>query len=177
SGGTAPLDLMLHLIERQMGKDLSVAISEEFILERIRDARDRQRIPLRARVGVKQRKIIEAASLMEANVEDPLSLDDLSGHIGLSRRQLERLFKKHLNCRPVRYYLEVRLARARQLLLQTTMSVTEVTISCGFQSAPHFSKCYKSLYGYSPSVERRKAVTPERPPEVSARQPQHQTKF
>ena len=157
SGGIAPLDLMLNLIADRMGKELSVAISEEFILERIRSAQDQQRIPLLARVGAKQQKIIEAASLMERNVEEPLSLDAVAEHVGLSRRHLERLFKQHLECRPARYYLELRLSRARQLLLQTNMSILEVTVSCGFQSAPHFSKCYKDLFGHPPSAERRLA--------------------
>jgi transcriptional regulator GlxA family with amidase domain len=155
SGGTAPLDLMLNLIASRMSKELSVAISEEFVLERIRGAQDQQRIPLLARVGAKQQKIIEAASLMEAHVEEPLSLDDVARRIGLSRRHLERLFKEHLRCRPARYYLELRLNRARQLLLQTSMSIIDVTLSCGFQSPPHFSKCYKDLFGYPPSAERR----------------------
>ncbi|HYB10482.1 MAG TPA: GlxA family transcriptional regulator [Alphaproteobacteria bacterium] len=157
SGGTAPLDLMLNLIAQRMGSDLSVAISEEFILERIRSARDQQRIPLLARVGAKQQKIIEAASFMEANMEETMSLDAVAAHVGLSRRHLERLFKQHLDRRPARYYLELRLNRARQLLLQTDMSIMEVTLSCGFQSPPHFSKCYKDMFGHPPSAERRLA--------------------
>jgi len=160
SGGTAPLDLMLNLIAHRMGNDLSVAISEEFILERIRSAQDQQRIPLLARVGAKQQKIIEAASFMEANVEETMSLDAVAEHVGLSRRHLERLFKQHLDCHPARYYLELRLSRARQLLLQTDMSIIEVTLSCGFQSPPHFSKCYKDMFGHPPSAERRLAQRP-----------------
>jgi transcriptional regulator GlxA family with amidase domain len=158
SGGTAPLDLMLNLIASRMGEELSVAISEEFILERIRGSQDQQRIPLLARVGARQRKIIEAASLMEAHIEQPLSLDAVAKNIGLSRRHLERLFKRHLDRRPARYYLEMRLNRARQLLLQTDMSIMEVTLTCGFQSPPHFSKCYRSLFGHPPSAERSLAT-------------------
>ncbi|HXQ67472.1 MAG TPA: GlxA family transcriptional regulator [Alphaproteobacteria bacterium] len=157
SGGTAPLDLMLNLIAERLSQELSVAISEEFLLERIRGSQDQQRIPLLARVGAKQRKIIEAASLMEANIEEPLALDAVARRVGLSRRHLERLFKQHLECRPARYYLELRLNRARQLLLQTAMSIMDVTVSCGFQSPPHFSKCYKERFGHPPSAERSSA--------------------
>lgn len=164
SGGTAPLDLMLNLIADRMGKELSVAISEEFIVERIRGSQDQQRIPLLARVGARQQKIIEAASLMETNVEDPLSLDAVAERVGLSRRHLERLFKQHLDCRPARYYLELRLNRARQLLLQTDKSIMAVTVSCGFQSPPHFSKCYRDLFGHPPSAERRLAQPAGAPP-------------
>jgi len=155
SGGVAPLDMMLHLISRQQGASLAAAISEEFICERIRGRNDRQRVPLRLHLGTSQPKLVEAVSLMEANLEEPMSLDELARHVGLSRRQLERLFQKHLNCVPTRYYLELRLARARQLLLQTSISIVDVAFACGFVSAPHFSKCYRDFFGIPPRDERR----------------------
>jgi AraC family transcriptional regulator, glycine betaine-responsive activator len=155
SGGTAPLDLILNLIADRAGTDLAVAISEGFIHERIRAPLDQQRIPLLARVGAGQQKIIDAASLMEAHVDEPLSLDAVARRIGLSRRHLERLFRRHLDCHPARYYRELRLTRGRQLLLQTNMSVMAITVACGFQSPAHFSTCYKDLFGHPPSAERR----------------------
>jgi transcriptional regulator GlxA family with amidase domain len=158
SGGTAPLDLMLNLIADRGGSALAAAISEGFIHERIRAPSDQQRIPLLARVGAGQQKIIDAASLMEAHVDEPLSLDAVAGRVGLSRRHLERLFRQHLDCHPARWYRDLRLNRARQLLLQTNMSVTAVTVSCGFQSPAHFSTCYKALFGHPPSAERRRPI-------------------
>ena len=160
SGGVAPLDMMLNLIEAEHGSLLAVAISEEFICERIRGKNDRQRIPLKHRLGTSQPKLIDAISLMEANLEEPMSLDELSRHVGLSRRQLERLFQKHVHCVPTRYYLELRLARARQLLLQTTRPIVDIAFACGFVSAPHFSKCYRDLYGVPPREERRRGRIP-----------------
>ncbi|MBA2492673.1 MAG: GlxA family transcriptional regulator [Gammaproteobacteria bacterium] len=155
SGGIAPLDMMLTLISQQQGIELAAGISEEFIHERIRNFHDHQRDPLRLRIGLGQPKLIEAVSLMEANVEEPLTLDDLARHVHVSRRQLERLFKQYLKCAPTRYYLKLRLTRARQFLLQTTMPIADVTLACGFVSAPHFSKCYRDLFGVPPSHERR----------------------
>lgn len=155
SGGTAPLDMMLNLVARHHGNTLAVAISEEFVCERIRGRNDRQRVPLRLHLGNSQPKLVEAVQLMEANIEEPMSLDEVARHVGLSRRQLERLFQKHLNCVPTRYYLDLRLARARQLLLQTGMSIVEVAFACGFVSAPHFSKCYRDYFGIPPRDERR----------------------
>ncbi|MGI9336548.1 MAG: GlxA family transcriptional regulator [Gammaproteobacteria bacterium] len=155
SGGTAPLDMMLNVIAEQHGAQLAAAISEAFICERIRGRNDRQRVPLKQFLGTGQPKLIEAVALMEANVEEPMSLDELSRHVGLSRRQLERLFQKHLSCVPTRYYLELRLARARQLLLQTSMSIVDVAFASGFVSAPHFSKCYRDFFGFPPRDERR----------------------
>lgn len=156
SGGTAPLDMMLNFISSQHGGQLASAISEAFICERIRGRNDRQRVPLRLSLGTSQPKLVEAVSLMEANLEEPMSLDELAQHVKLSRRQLERLFQKHLNCVPTRHYLELRLARARQLLLQTSMSIVDVAFACGFVSAPHFSKCYRDFFGMPPRDERNR---------------------
>lgn len=155
SGGIAPLDMMLNLIGHHLSQTLAEAISEEFIHERIRSVSDMQRIPLRVHLGTSQPKLVETVSLMEANIEEPLSLDELASYVKVSRRQLERLFKKYLNCVPTRYYLELRLNRARQLLLQTNMSIIDVALACGFSSPPHFSKCYHDFFGRPPSSERR----------------------
>jgi transcriptional regulator GlxA family with amidase domain len=92
---------------------------------------------------------------MEENIEKPLSLDEIAAATGLSRRQIERLFKRHLNCVPKRYYLQMRLRRARELLLQTSMPIIDITTACGFQSPPHFSRCYRAQFGCPPSAERQ----------------------
>lgn len=155
SGGLAPLDLSLALIRQLFGKTLSQTIAEVFICERVRDGHDSQHVPLNAQVGPGQHKIIEAASLMEANIEEPLTLDELAKYVGLSRRQIERLFKLHLGRAPTRYYLELRLTRARQLLLQTKMSIMAITVACGFRSPPHFSKAYREFFGHPPSISRK----------------------
>jgi len=155
SGGTAPLDLMLNLIQVKLGPRVSQLVSEQFVLERVRNDQDRQYVPLRAQVGVSHRSLIKVAQLMEEHIEKPLSLDKIARATGLSRRQIERLFRRHLNCVPKRYYLEMRLRRARELLLQTSMPIMDITTSCGFQSPPHFSKCYRSHFGHPPSAERQ----------------------
>jgi transcriptional regulator GlxA family with amidase domain len=155
SGGTAPLDLMLHLIKLRLGSRIAQLVSEQFVLDRVRKDTERQYVPLRNQIGVSHRGLIRVAQIMEENIEKPLSLESIAKASGLSRRQIERLFKRELNCVPKRYYLEMRLRRARELLLQTAMSITEITAACGFQSPPHFSKCYRSEFGYPPSAERK----------------------
>ncbi|MBY4678376.1 choline metabolism transcriptional regulator GbdR [Marinobacterium arenosum] len=155
SGGIVPLDMMLSLIRQQHGNELSTAISEMFICDRIRTEQDHQRVPLRHTLGTTQPKLIELVALMESNLEEPINLDELASYVGLSRRQLERLFQKHLGCSPSRYYLKLRLTRARQLLRQTSLSIIEVASACGFVSTPHFSKCYRAYLGIPPRDERR----------------------
>ena len=154
SGGTAPMDMMLHLIAQQHGRELAAGISEMFIYERIRNEQDHQRVPLKHMLGSNQPKLQEIVALMEANLEEPIDLDELACFVDISRRQLERLFQKYLHCSPSRYYLKLRLIRARQLLKQTSMSIIEVASVCGFVSTPHFSKCYREYFGIPPRDER-----------------------
>ncbi|WP_324732753.1 choline metabolism transcriptional regulator GbdR [Pseudomonas paeninsulae] len=154
SGGTAPMDMMLHLIGREHGRELAAAISDMFIYERIRNEQDHQRVPLKHMLGTNQPKLQEIVVLMEANLEEPIDLDGLASYVDVSRRQLERLFQKYLHCSPSRYYLKLRLIRARQLLKQTSMSIIEVASVCGFVSTPHFSKCYREYFSIPPRDER-----------------------
>lgn len=158
SGGTAPLDMMLHLVDRQLGPQICSAVADQFICERIRHADDEQRIPLRHLVGKQSEKLVTAVELMEANLREPISQEELANYVNLSRRQLQRLFNKYLMCEPSRYYLRLRLLRARDLLLRTSQSILEITAECGFVSTSHFSKSYKAHFGHSPSSERRRAA-------------------
>jgi transcriptional regulator GlxA family with amidase domain len=122
--------------------------------ERIRDRHDQQRMSLPARLGVRHPKLLSIIEIMEKNLEEPLPRSELARLADLSTRQLERLFRKYLSRSPARYYLELRLNRARLLLLQTNMSVIDVALACGFVSASHFSKCYRDFFGRTPRKER-----------------------
>ncbi|ASA54604.1 GlxA family transcriptional regulator [Vibrio gazogenes] len=154
TGGSVPMDMMINMIKRDYGHQLAASISEMFICDRIRGETDYQRIPLRHVLGTAQPKLVEAITLMEANIEETIELDELAAYVGLSRRQLERLFQKYLQCPPSKYYLKLRLFRARQLLRQTSMSIIDIATACGFVSSPHFSKCYRIHIGISPRAER-----------------------
>lgn len=154
AGGTAALDMMLQLIGEDFGDELVGRVCEQLLTDRIRSPGDRQRLPLRARLGVQNPKVLSIIELMEANLAEPLSLVDIAAHVGLSRRQIERLFDREMGRSPARYYLEIRLDRARHLLMQSTLPVIEVAVACGFVSASHFAKCYRDLYARSPQQER-----------------------
>jgi AraC family carnitine catabolism transcriptional activator len=156
AGGTAALDMMLHLISLQHGHRLATAVSEQFIHAQIRDPLDRQRMEPRVRQGISHTGLARAIALMESNLEDPLDAEKLADAAGLSLRQLERLFHKHFKMAPRRYYLDLRLQRARALLQYTDMPVVEIAVACGFGSAAHFSRSYHAWTGKAPSSERRR---------------------
>ncbi len=154
AGGTASLDMMLKLIGEDFDELLVNRVCEQMLTDRVRSPTDRQRLPLRARLGVQNSKVLGIIELMEANLSEPLSLIEIADGVGLSRRQIERLFRQEMGRSPARYYLEVRLDRARHLLIQSSLPVVEVAVACGFVSASHFSKCYRELYARSPQQER-----------------------
>ncbi|NRO95040.1 helix-turn-helix domain-containing protein [Paraburkholderia sp. NMBU_R16] len=160
TGGVAPLDMMLHLIAPRIGTARVTQIAEQFIVEHVRDTSAQQRMPLVARLGSANKSLFEVIALMESNIEEPLSREELARLANMSQRQLQRLFREHLGMTPTHYYLTLRLRRARELLLQTDMSIMHITMACGFQSACHFSKSYRDAFGTAPTRERRKQVAP-----------------
>lgn len=158
-GGAAVADMVLHMVGRQLGADLAASMAEHLLLDRIRGRDDRQRIPLQNQIGGSQPKLVQAVMLMEANLEEPLTTDEVAQHVCVSRRQLERLFKQHLDKVPSQYYLELRLNRARQMLRQTSKSIIQIGLSCGFSSGPHFSSAYRNHFGLTPREDRQRGVT------------------
>jgi transcriptional regulator GlxA family with amidase domain len=154
AGGTSSLDLMLKVIAADHGEDLANTVADQLIYNAIRTDQDTQRLSIPTRIGVRHPKLSQVIQMMEGNIEDPMSPSDLAEEVGMSTRQLERLFRRYLNRSPKRYYMELRLQKARNLLMQTDMSVINVALACGFASPSHFSKCYRSHYNTTPYRER-----------------------
>ncbi|PWE30565.1 AraC family transcriptional regulator [Maritimibacter sp. 55A14] len=154
SGGTATADLILHLIERDHGYDLSVAVADQMVYNAVRDATAAQKVSLQSRNGIRNRHLTRAIRIMRDRLDSPVSPSVIARDLGVSTRQLERLFGKYLNTSPKKFYMEMRLERARHLLLQTEMSVTEVSMACGFESPGHFSRVYRTSFGVTPMLQR-----------------------
>lgn len=154
AGGTSSLDLMLKLIAKDLGEDLANAVADQLIYSSIRTDQDTQRLSVPTRIGVRHPKLSQVIQIMESNIEEPISPSILAKDVGMSTRQLERLFRRYLNRSPKRYYMELRLQKARNLLMQTDMSVINVALACGFASPSHFSKCYRAHYDTTPYRER-----------------------
>ena len=154
AGGTSSIDLMLKIIADEQGEDLANAVADQLIYSSIRTDQDTQRLSVPTRIGVRHPKLSQVIQIMEANIEEPISPSILAQDVGMSTRQLERLFRRYLNRSPKRYYMELRLQKARNLLMQTDMSVINVALACGFASPSHFSKCYRAHYDTTPYRER-----------------------
>lgn len=159
AGGTSSIDLFLQLIADDLGEEVANWVADQQIYNSIRTDQDAQRLSVPTRIGVRHPKLSMVIQKMEANIEEPISPSLLAQEVGLSTRQLERLFRRYLNRSPKRYYMELRLQKARNLLMQTDMSVINVALACGFASPSHFSKCYRAHYQTTPYRERGSHAT------------------
>ncbi len=154
AGGTSSIDLMLKLVAQDHDEETANAVADQLIYSSIRTDQDTQRLSVPTRIGVRHPKLSLVIQMMESNIEEPISPSLLAKDVGMSTRQLERLFRRYLNRSPKRYYMELRLQKARNLLMQTDMSVINVALACGFASPSHFSKCYRAHYDTTPYRER-----------------------
>lgn len=158
AGHHASRDLLIAWLGRRHGERHAQALAAALGLAHLPSPDERQRVPLAARmaaeVGGGSARLAEAVALMEANVAEPLPTDEIARLVGVSRRQLERLFKQHLDELPSRWYMNLRLDHARRLLRQTPHSVLQIALGCGFASGPHFSNAYRARFGRTPREER-----------------------
>lgn len=154
AGGAAATDMMLAMIAQDVDPETVGLVADQAIHTPIRGDRDEQRLSVPARIGVRHPKLVSIIQTMEQNLEEPISPSILAQDAQMSTRQLERLFRRYLNRSPKRYYMELRLQKARNLLLQTEMSVINVALACGFTSPSHFSKCYRAHFNRTPYRER-----------------------
>lgn len=157
-GGVAALDMMLHIIAKKHGADLALAISSTLLQARLRTPHDHQRTAVTLRLEQISPRLSEAVRLMEKHIHTPLTIPKLSKRIGLAQRQLERIFRRHFGATPHQYYMDMRLDFARQLLLDTAMSVLNVAVASGFASSAHFGQRYCNRFGLTPSEHRRVSV-------------------
>ncbi|MGJ4891254.1 GlxA family transcriptional regulator [Bradyrhizobium sp. HKCCYLRH3099] len=154
AGGIAALDMMHAMIRIDHGARLASAVSDWFLQTEIRRGEAAQRLSPAERFGVHHPKLVDALSRMEKRIERPLAPAELARLAGLSLRQLERLFVRHLGTTIHRRYLLVRLEQARVLLRQSTMAIGEVALATGFATPMHFARCYRRQFGLAPREER-----------------------
>ena len=155
AGGTASLDLMLHFILEDHGPHIVGQIADNYFHDTIRDDSQVQHLTNAFRLASRSTTLTDALLLMEQNLEEKLSVSEIAARVGVSHRQLDRLFKKHLETSPNRHFRQMRLSRASGLLLQTGMSVTEIALASGFQSASHLAHYFRKTFGKTPGEFRR----------------------
>ncbi|WP_244813337.1 helix-turn-helix domain-containing protein [Vibrio sp. B1FLJ16] len=158
AGPNSAMEMMLNLIESQFDRKLVRAIREILSCDQASEGCQTILYSNKTDSPTINRPIAleEAISLMEANVEEPLTPEELARCLSMSRRQFERLFQTHLDTSPSRYYLKLRLTFAHKLLEQSRESIIQIALSSGFVSSSHFSNCFKDHFGYSPTQFRQR---------------------
>lgn len=159
AGALACIDMALELIAQRHGRELALTVSEQLVQGKIRAEDSHQRLHTASRYEVHNKKLVSAIELMENHLETPLQPEQLAERVFITRRQLERLFRTHLNTAPAEFYLKLRLERARSLLGQTDMTVLEISLACGFDSPSYFSRAYRKHYGSNPRADRKRPET------------------
>ncbi len=154
AGASSALNMMLAVIRQHYGNEVVRGIEEILSCDKIGEIPERP-MPCTAIDPALPEPLQAVLQLMEANIEEPLGMEELAGLVNLSRRQIERLFHRYIDSTPSKYYLELRITRARRLLLQTNETIAAITVACGFVSTTHFSHCYRDYFGQSPSQARQ----------------------
>jgi len=154
AGGIATVDFVLNLIQKEHGEGFSLEIADRMIMSTIRECSSSQRSSVQAKYGTRNQHLVAALEVMKKTLDDPVSPAAIAQMIGISTRQLERVFKREIGVSPKRHYIEMRLQLARRLLVQTEGSITDIAMACGFSSAGHFAKRYKSRFGHNPQTQR-----------------------
>ncbi|WP_299923724.1 GlxA family transcriptional regulator [uncultured Pelagimonas sp.] len=157
-GGATALDLFINVVSQHNGISCAQTVAGDLACSSIRDKHTEQTFSIACQFGRQSHHLEQAIQVMKTSIEDPISPSQVAVQVGVSSRQLERLFSKHLNMSPKAFSTKLRLERARILLQQTDLAMIDVAIATGFQNTTHFSKLYKRRFGVTPSNERGVAV-------------------
>jgi transcriptional regulator GlxA family with amidase domain len=155
AGGIAPLDMMHALIAEHQGPAFARQVSDWFMHTEVRPSGGPQRAGLVERFGTTDAAVIQAIEVMENHVADPLELSQVAALSGVGPRQLNRLFRERLGRSTMAFYRDLRLDKARSLLEQSTLSITEIALATGFANSAHFSRAFRDGFGAAPSAQRR----------------------
>lgn len=156
AGANSSLGMMLEVVRHSAGQELVSAVEQVLSCDKLREVVDVSVIWIDFDPTLPQALKL-ALELMRSNIEDPLAVDEIASYVGISRRHLERLFRRYVEATPPRYYLELRLTHARQLLQYTNKSLIEIAVASGFVTLPHFQRCFRAMFGVAPGQFRKRS--------------------
>lgn len=157
-GGSAATDMMLALIEKDHGANLAAIVADMCIHLRSATRDAPQRSVQSQGLASRNPHLISAIAFMTSHLEGGADVLSVAEHVGLSRRQLERLFRQHTGLPPAQFHMDLRVARAHALLNETPLSVAEIAAATGFASSSQLSQRFKARYGSSPGAYRKSWV-------------------
>lgn len=159
SGASAAFDLSLHLIEQAVGADVATEVACWFQHPLVRGQGVSQRKPTFAAESTSDMLptiVRDAVTLFTSHLDEPINIADVASQIGVSVRQLERMFQKTTGNSPLVYYRSLRMHKARQLLLYGNYTMAEVAAAVGYSSSFTLIKNYTEVFGVHPKDDRKK---------------------
>lgn len=158
AGGVSVIHLAAHLVEKYCGPTAARKALRIMIETKQLPAVTLQPQPL---FGANSRdlRVRKALLLMERTLSNPVSTDFIARHVGLSKRQLERLFRTEIQQTPADFFLAMRLNKAQDMLRICKESITGIALECGFTNRSHFAATFRTKYGFSPSLARERMQT------------------
>ncbi|SHI58662.1 transcriptional regulator, AraC family [Shimia gijangensis] len=154
AGFSFTMELVLDLISDLLDPGQLTELGSHLLFETLRDGAAEQPKGVGFLGNLFEPSIEQSIRIMEENLADPLPIPDISDRVGISVRQLERLFKTKLDTSPGKYYKHLRVKRAHILVTGTKLSLVEIALANGFGSAATLSNAYRSEFGMSPSAAR-----------------------
>ncbi|WP_241565179.1 GlxA family transcriptional regulator [Paenirhodobacter populi] len=156
AGGVAAMDMMCAIIAARHGADFARSVSDWFIHPRLRAAGEPQQLDPARRYNLHHPVLESVVGMMSSHLADPLSPAQLAQLSGASLRQLQRLFRDHLDRPMMQFYRELRLDKAEELLEQSSLGILDIALSTGFSSVAHFTRGFAARFGEPPARRRRK---------------------
>ena len=156
AGGASPtFDLMLHLVRSRLGMAVALDVASVFIYDQARAATDAQPLVSLGRLEGYDPRLAQAIRLMEAHVDQPLTISAIARRAGVTATTLEIIFRKSIGETPGAYYLRLRLNAARRLVVDTQVPMADIAARTGFSSAASFSRAFSQAFGEAPTRMRR----------------------
>lgn len=158
AGAGAVFDLMLRLIEEQLGAGIMTEVACWFQHPQVRADHARQKVPVQGAPATSDalaRPIREALRLFDSHIEDPLRIPQVADAVEMSPRHFERLFKRETGQSPLRYYRMLRLSKARQRVLYSDDSLSEIAAATGYPRAALMARDYAQAFGLTPRNDRK----------------------
>jgi len=154
-GGSAATDMMLSLIEADHGREMAAIVADMCIHQRSSSPDTAQRTAHSRALSSRNPHLLSAIQFMSETLEAPVDCDEVAAQSGISRRQLERLFRRYVGQSPAQFYMDLRVSRAHALLNETSMNVAEIAAATGFASSSQLSSRFRKRFGLSPGAYRK----------------------
>lgn len=155
AGGVGAFDMMLDIIESHHGELMAQKVSEWFVHDRIRATADREKLQLRLRTGIRNDLVLAAVARMEERMERGETVARIAKRLGISVWKLDRAFRADLKLSPGDYFRQMRMERASDLLIHSSLPIHEVGLACGYADYSAFVRAFHRAHGKTPGQLRR----------------------